>query len=334
MKVVIPTVGLPLDGGTMNLINIALALIAKKHQVEILVGKEPIRYPLHGCKITRIPSLQKQFIPKGDIILTNYYKTFKPCFEAWPQQCVRLCQGFEPDWVKDRSFAIWTYKQNVPVISISNYLDNKVFQISGRRGIVLPLGIDHKIFHPRSMIKKQRIVKRIMYLARAPESYPVKGWNDFMRAAQLFKRFYPGKFIIDVICPERPLPLKNVPYRLLGPQKPRQMANLYRNVDLFVSSSITEGFGLPILEAMACGTPVVTTNSGGVMQFCRPGVNAIVTKPGNRRSLAIGMLRLFNNPLFSQKIAKEGLRTASDYTLNKYRGKIVKLLEEIATKRR
>ena len=54
-----------------------------------------------------------------------------------------------------------------------------------------------------------------------------------------------------------------------------QMAELYRSCDCYVQPSVSEGFGLSILEALACGKPVIVTGWGGHMDFCAPD-NAFV----------------------------------------------------------
>lgn len=331
MKVIIPAIALGLTGGSKSLANIANALVSRGHQVEVVVVKGmPVHYPLHGCKVTVVPQFKKEWIPKGDLILTNFYKTFKPCFEAWPRQCVRLCQGFEPDWVQDRNFALWTYRRGVPTISISKWLDNKLFQATRKRGLVVPLGVNRTIFHPRPGGQKKSAIKRILYIAREPKGYHMKGFGDFARAIQLFSRMYKGEFIVDLICPERPLQIRGVRSHVIGPQSPAQMANLYRRSDLYVSSSKSEGFGLPVLEAMACGVPVVTTNSGGVMQFCRANHNAIVTPPEHARALAKGMLTVMTRPQKAFQLSKAGLKTASKYSDAHFRQRIVTVLERLA----
>lgn len=329
MKVVIPIMALPLGGGSKVLADIANALNAKGHQAEVVVKKgEPIHYSLN-CKLTSINLFEKEQIPQGDIILTNFYTTFRAAYEAWPTRCVRLCQGFEPYWVKDRKFAKWTYLTRIPTISVSHWLDDQIYKLTGQRGIVINPGIDPAIFQPGAQIARTE-PKTILYIARDPVGYHMKGLKDFIAAMRIVKKHYRGKWFVQVVCPEKKIPLpRSIPHRLLRARNEWGMAELYRRADLFVSTSWSEGFGLPILEAMACGTPVVTTNSGGVMDFCRHRHNAILTQPRNPQSIARGILAVLKNSELAQKIAEEGHKTAQRMTKQQFEQEIVHALEKM-----
>ena len=58
-----------------------------------------------------------------------------------------------------------------------------------------------------------------------------------------------------------------------------ELAELYSSADIFAFPSHIEGFGLPPLEAMACNTPVVTTDCLGVRDYVDNGKNAIMVPP-------------------------------------------------------
>ena len=66
----------------------------------------------------------------------------------------------------------------------------------------------------------------------------------------------------------------------LKPTGDAQMAEFYRGCDIFVFTSFIEGFGLPPLEAMACGVPVLTTDCGGIREYANDK-NAMIVPPGN-----------------------------------------------------
>lgn len=56
----------------------------------------------------------------------------------------------------------------------------------------------------------------------------------------------------------------------------REMADWYRGIDVFISTSCSEGFQMPVLEAAACGRPVIATDVGGAAEVVRHGVNGFV----------------------------------------------------------
>ncbi|MFC4077963.1 glycosyltransferase family 4 protein [Salinithrix halophila] len=338
MKVVIPVASLERGGGCRFLVEIANALVTRGHETEVILPDwAPVVYRVHA-KITRVPELKKENIPYGDVILPNFYITYQAAYEAWPEQCVRLCQGFEPSWLSgvEREYALWTYSHGVPVISISHWLDEQIFRHVGQRTTVVNPGIDPQIFHPAShnMKESPSRPKVILYIARDPNvGYALKGYDDFVKSMHLFKQMYNGDFIIHMVCTERVLPLPDLPHRTFQPSDDQEMADLYRSADVFVSTSWVEGFGLPPLEAMACGTPVVTTNSGGVMDFCSHLESAYVVPPKDPQAIAVGIRSVLTNPSLAGRLVQGGFRSAKRLTLLAYQQNIVAALKMIHSER-
>jgi glycosyltransferase involved in cell wall biosynthesis len=335
MKVVIPAMSLETGGGCKILVEIANALHASGHDTEMVVPSwSPIVYDVK-CKLTKVPKLEKDNIPYGDIVLANFYSTFKPAYEAWPNQCVRLCQGFEPLWVKDKDYALWTYSHDIPIISVSHWLDDQIFQHTNKRSAaIVNLGLDPNIFYPGSNHNNDNKRKVILYIARDPKlGYQLKGYDDFVKSMEIFQKEYNGKFVVHMVCTETILPLPGIPHRTFRPKTDQEMADLYRSADIFVSTSWIEGFGLPPLEAMACQTPVVTTNSGGILDFCRHLKSAYITKPKDPKAIAAGIKEVLTNKKLAETLAYRGLKSASKLTKSNFEKKIVKALEDIYSKR-
>jgi glycosyltransferase involved in cell wall biosynthesis len=337
MKVVIPVGALHVGGGCKVLAEVANALAARGHDTEVVIPQNAaVEYEVR-CKLTRVPSLSKEHIPYGDIVLPNFYTTFKPAYEAWPKQCVRFSLGFEPYWVPDPDYAIWTYAQGVPTISISHWLNEQIFNHVGQRGHVVNLGIDPTIFRPPAQRKRlyRNNRKVILYIARNPNSgYKLKGYHDFHEAMKWVKRIYKGNFIVHMICTETPMPLPGIPVRIFRPKTSYEMSRLYQTADLFVSTSWFEGFAIPPLEAMACGTPVVTTNSGGVLDFCQHLKNAFICQPKDPKSIARGILTMLSHPTLSKRFSRNGLLQASTMTESAFEAQFVQVLEQIHNARK
>jgi glycosyltransferase involved in cell wall biosynthesis len=78
--------------------------------------------------------------------------------------------------------------------------------------------------------------------------------------------------------------------RLLGHVDDALLPGLYAGADAFVLPSRYEGFGLPVLEAMAAGTPVVTTHAGALPETCGGAARLVAPEPGPLRDALLGLL--------------------------------------------
>jgi glycosyltransferase involved in cell wall biosynthesis len=88
------------------------------------------------------------------------------------------------------------------------------------------------------------------------------------------------------------------------------------------------------LEAMACGTPVVTADSGEVLDFCQHLHNAYITPPKNPIAIVQGIIRVLSNPSLSDQFIQNGLHQASQMTKRRFEKDIVEALEQIAEQRK
>lgn len=87
---------------------------------------------------------------------------------------------------------------------------------------------------------------------------------------------------------------------------------LYNAADLFVHPSLFEGFGLPVLEAMACGAPVVTSNTSAVPEVV--GDAAVMVNPRDVEELAGAMARVLNDDALRARLSAAGLERAATFT--------------------
>ena len=92
------------------------------------------------------------------------------------------------------------------------------------------------------------------------------------------------------------------------------MADLYRAADVMLNPSLADNMPNSILEALACGVPVVSTNVGGVPSLVRDGVTALLVPPGDARSMADAALRLLDDNALWSRIAAAGVQEVQHYT--------------------
>jgi len=87
---------------------------------------------------------------------------------------------------------------------------------------------------------------------------------------------------------------------------------LYSAADVFAFPSRYEGFGLPVLEAMACGTPVVAGDAPAVNEFARNA--ALLVNPNDWREVAEAIERVLTDDELSHRLVRAGLEVANTYT--------------------
>jgi glycosyltransferase involved in cell wall biosynthesis len=88
------------------------------------------------------------------------------------------------------------------------------------------------------------------------------------------------------------------------------MARLYRSATLLLNSSIVDNTPNSLLEAMACGIPIVSTNVGGIPYLVQDGTTALLVEPGQPEALAMAMTRVIDDPALADRLVNNGLALA------------------------
>jgi len=159
-------------------------------------------------------------------------------------------------------------------------------------------GINFDVFYPTHQVLEEDRVFNFGLVSRIDHN---KGWDDFLLAlyslkqkGYQFKASIAGqgkeelKLVDDIIK----LGLgDNVTY--LGLIDQNNLIDLYNNVDVLVfPTKLKEGLGLVGLEAMACSTPVIASNSSGPATYVKDGVNGFLFEPGNIDDLSCKLVKI------------------------------------------
>ncbi|ODA39533.1 glycosyltransferase family 4 protein [Desulfosporosinus sp. BG] len=329
MKLVIPVLSLE-TGGTRFIYQLANELVDKGHNVEIVIPeKAAVAWPLRA-QITRVKELTSNTIPPADFILPNFYPTVFPALESKKGRVVRLSLGYEPLWVNETEKALASYLIDAPIISLSQWHRQLILQGTGRDSTVIPGGVDSTVFRPfpKKSLSTGRL--NIAYILRSKEhGYTWKGSEDFWEACRQLAQVVPN-FNIQVVAPEGACYQAPLPYEILKATSDIEMAKFYAEADIFVSTSYFESFSMPLLEAMACGTAVVTTDNGGNRDYARDGENCLLVPPSDIKQLTLALNRLFTQEKERHQLAQTGLHFVQSWTWRHSADKLEALLYQLA----
>jgi L-malate glycosyltransferase len=147
---------------------------------------------------------------------------------------------------------------------------------------------------------------------------PHKGQRHLIEAAALVVRKVPdARFIIAGEGELRPSLERLIKERRLEKHvflagfRP-DVLSVHKAFDIFVMSSVTEGLGTSVLDAMACSKPVVATTAGGIPEAVADGVTGLLVKPRDHEAMARALIALLADDNLRQRMGEAGLRRVRD----------------------
>lgn len=115
--------------------------------------------------------------------------------------------------------------------------------------------------------------------------------------------------------------------RFLGRVSELELITLYSLADIFAFPSFFEGFGIPPLEAMACGTPVITSNTSSLPEAA--GDAAILIDPHDTNAIASALIRLLEDEQLREDMRQKGYRQAQRYTWSAAAAKMLAVYQQV-----
>lgn len=178
-------------------------------------------------------------------------------------------------------------------------------------GIILTVGIGHRkntqrLIQAYRVLKEKHRIERKLVITGKP-----KFWNFEM--TQLIGRLNLNEDIIFLgYFPEEELPI------------------LYNSSDLFVFPSLYEGFGFPLLEAMKCGVPVVTSNISSMPEIV--GDAGLLVDPYNEYEIAEAIAKVLSDGDLRTKLKTKGMERAKKFTWEETVKKTIGVYREVHEK--
>jgi glycosyltransferase involved in cell wall biosynthesis len=250
--------------------------------------------------------------------------------ERWKTGCGR-CPDLTiyPAIQRDATAGNWRRKQDIYarsrlfIATPSRWLMSKVEQsmlapaVANAR--VLPNGVDLGIFRPadrRAARALRGIPDNALVLLTTGVMIQRNVWKDYptlRRAIALVARRLPKQELLflalgDDAPPERAdrVEVRFVPYQ----DDPSIVAQYYQAADVYVHAARADTFPSSVLEALACGTPVVATRVGGIPEQVEDGRTGFLVSPGDAHDLAEKVVQIVTDSELRENIARRAAETA------------------------
>lgn len=228
-----------------------------------------------------------------------------------------------------RTIAEKTYYLPLKKLVVSRWLERLIEKKTRERPIYVGNAINLKMFHPRH-IEKNNKEKVVMAFFRGIRW---KGEREVLEALNIVSKRFSNLKLLGVGNWKvfknlvKTLPIK-YSFKFVDSPGDERLVELYCLADIFVQASWFEGWSLPPIEAMACGTPVVSTDNLGIRDYAINEYNALIVPPKNTCKLAEAVERLLSDADLSEALKKKGLETSKEYTYEKLVDRVEKAFKE------
>ena len=268
-----------------------------------------------------VPRIRGRFLPEADaVVATSWPTAFDVArLPAGRGRKFHLLMHHESGTGPEEKIAS-VYRLPLQRLALS---EAGAWEIESRGGGpvagIVPAGIDPGGFHPDGRPDPETVLMIVHPAAH-------KGTREGLAALDLASARRPGLRVL--LCGTvRPTDLpERFPF-LLHPND-ASLRRLYSTAGVFLYPSLYEGFGLPPLEAMACGCPVVSTRVGAVPEFARDGENALLAAPGDIGGMARGIEALLSDADLRSRLIGEGRRTAAAFAIARSAARFAAVLDE------
>lgn len=179
---------------------------------------------------------------------------------------------------------------------------------------VTPYGVDTEMFTPRAAPRRDGIF-RVLFVGQVGQR---KGMSYLLQAYELFRRADSELHVVGSYVAGREVYARyDHLYRHTANVPQERLPALFQQADVFVFPSLIEGMPLVVLEAMACGVPVITTTHG-CADIVRDGIDGFLVPIRQPEAIAMRLEQLYRDPALRAHLGRNAREQALRYTWEAY----------------
>jgi len=252
----------------------------------------------------------------------------------------------EPDTVRETTRGVeFAVQKASKIITISKYTKKEFLRFyphyPDEDVIPVYLGYDRKVFYPERDPQKAQDIRRkykienCKYILSVSTLEPRKNLRNLIRAFDLFLQKSRASNVKLVLVGRMGWKIEDLVNEIEGKDQilrtghvpDEDLAPLYSDALMFCYVSFYEGFGLPLLEAMACGTPTLYADNTSMPEVV--GDAGLPVKPDDIEDIANKMLIMYENDNLRARLSEEGLKRCKNFTWEKHARKVIELYSSL-----
>ena len=269
--------------------------------------------------------------------LVDLKKTIVTCFDIIP---IAYYNTRNPVW-KLNAKGLRSAEKIITISEFSKEDISKYIKYPKEKIEIIPPAVDHNLYYQnrnKIALKKYGVREDEKVILYVGAEEPRKNVQFLINAFSKLKKKIPKVKLLKVGMPNyigvREKLLKQIESLNLqkdviftGYVSEKELAEIYNAADLFVFPSLYEGFGMPPLEAMACGTPVITSNTSSLPEVV--GDAAITVDPYDINRFAEEMYEVLTNHGLKEEMIRKGLKRSKIFTWDSSAKKMLRVYEEL-----
>lgn len=335
------------DSGVGVYVAQLLRAMARSREVDLVVYEDP-RNPvpgLDGLRIERVPVTAARYSITGQLafyrrarrdklevfhspfyvvpvgvgcpVVVTFHDLIPFFFRIYPapkQGMVRM--GYR-----------WAARHSTRIITVSNHTardTERILKVPSERITAIPNAASRDVFQPGDddgeleILRQEYGVAPPYAVVASARNWKTKNLRSALLALRKVSLLTGIEFKTLVYGPRDGIDALRCEHNLHGSLvdtgyvSAKELARIFRHAQVFVMPSLYEGFGLPLLEAMACGCAVVTSNRGSLLEVAGPGAQTF--DPLDVDGMARSMVELFTKPAELAHWRSRALERAAEFS--------------------
>lgn len=268
---------------------------------------EVVEWMDNKLAIEMFPEPGERYLPNADILVASAWQNaeFASRLPIEKGKFFYFVLHYESLWTRHKNRAVKTYDLSCKMITCSTWLKNILIEKHGKEANVLVIPIDREVF-----FCEQKQWNSIPRVAMLHHDYD---WKGYAEGIEVIKKILGQEKKIELVVFGEKLEDPRSLFDKAGfefeyhyrPTRER-LRKIYQSCDIFLCPSWYEGLGLPSMEAMACRCALVTSDTGGCLDYAINGKTALVSPPRDIDRLSENIIRLMDDKKLLESISQNG----------------------------